>query len=84
MRAHREKLYQMGIRSRISRSTLADANEVCDWRIDSDSADRLIGMARKLYTEDSLCVDMKDDWIHDSCKSVTVLRSTTVTLKEGC
>ena len=40
LRAHREKLYHMGIRSRISRSTLADANEVRDWRIYADFAQR--------------------------------------------
>lgn len=46
LRAHREKLYHMGIRSRISRSTLADANEVRDWRICADFAQRLIVRAR--------------------------------------
>jgi Domain of unknown function (DUF4372) len=53
LHAHREKLYHMGIRSRISRSTLADANEVRDWRIYADFAQRLIGMARQLYANDS-------------------------------
>ncbi len=42
LRAQSEKLYHMGIRSRISRSTLADANEVRDWRIYADFAQRLI------------------------------------------
>ena len=60
LRAHREKLYHMGIRSRISRSTLADANEVRDWRIYADFAQRLIGMARKLYANDSFGVDLKE------------------------
>jgi hypothetical protein len=56
--AHREKLYNMGIRSRISRSTLADANEVGDLRIYADFAQCLIGMARKLYANDSFGADL--------------------------
>lgn len=52
LRAQSDKLYHMGIRSRISRSTLADANDVRDWRIYADFAQRLIGMARKLYIEE--------------------------------
>jgi hypothetical protein len=50
-RAHREKLYHMGIRSRVSRSTLADANELRDWRIYADFAQRLI--ARRLNSSTS-------------------------------
>jgi hypothetical protein len=72
LRAHREKLYHMGIRSRISRSTLADANEVRDWRIYADFAQRLIGMARKLYAEDSFGVDLKE--------TVYALDTTTIDL----
>ena len=72
LRAHREKLYHMGIRSRISRSTLADANEVRDWRIYADFAQRLIGKARKLYAEDSFGVDLKE--------TVYALDTTTIDL----
>jgi hypothetical protein len=72
LRAHREKLYHMGIRGRISRSTLADANEVRDWRIYADFAQRLIGMARKLYAEDSFGVDLKE--------TVYALDTTTIDL----
>jgi hypothetical protein len=72
LRAHREKLYHMGIRSRISRSTLADANEVRDWRIYAEFAQRLIGMARKLYANDSLGVDLKE--------TVYALDTTTIDL----
>src|SRR5450631_150453 len=72
LRAHREKLYHMGIRSRISRSTLADANEVRDWRIYADFAQRLIGMARKLYAADSFGVDLKE--------TVYALDTTTIDL----
>jgi len=72
LRAHREKLYHMGIRSRISRSTLADANEVRDWRIYADFAQRLIGMARKLYANDAFGVDLKE--------TVYALDTTTIDL----
>jgi hypothetical protein len=41
----------MGIRGRVSRSTLADANETHDWRIFADFAQRLIAIARPLTTE---------------------------------
>jgi hypothetical protein len=60
LRAQRDKLYHMGIRSRISRSTLADANEVRDWRIYADFAQRLIVMARKLYIDEPFGVDLKE------------------------
>jgi hypothetical protein len=72
LRAQREKLYHMGIRSRIARSTLADANEVRDWRIYADFAQRLIGMARKLYINDSFGVDLKE--------TVYALDTTTIDL----
>ena len=44
------KLYHMGLRGPVSRSTLADANESRDWRIYADFAQRLICQARKLYS----------------------------------
>ena len=72
LRAQREKLYHMGIRSRISRSTLADANEVRDWRIYADFAQRLIGMARKLYLDEPFGVDLKE--------TVYALDTTTIDL----
>ena len=62
----------MGIRSRISRSTLADANEVRDWRIYADFAQRLIGMARKLYVDEPFGVDLKE--------TVYALDATTIDL----
>src|SRR4030043_2178760 len=49
LRAIQPKLYHAGIRSRVSRSTLADANEKRDWRIYADFAHVLIGMAGGLY-----------------------------------
>ena len=49
LRAMQPKLYHAGIRGKVSRSTLADANEKRDWRIYADFAHVLIGMARELY-----------------------------------
>jgi len=58
MRAHSAKLYHLGIRSRISRSTLADANESRDWRIYAEFAQSLIDRARPLYANDTLEPDL--------------------------
>jgi hypothetical protein len=60
LRAQTDKLYHMGIRSRVSRSTLADANEVRDWRIYAEFAQSLIGIARRLYAQDSFGVELKE------------------------
>ena len=60
LRAQQSKLYYMGIKSRISRSTLADANESRDWRIYADFAQSLIGIARRLYTTEPFGVDLND------------------------
>jgi hypothetical protein len=60
LRAQADKLYHMGIKSRVSRSTLADANEVRDWRIYADFAQSLIGIARRLYAQEAFGVDLKD------------------------
>ena len=60
LRAMREKLYHMGIRGNISRSTLADANEKRDWRIYSDFAQILIHEARQLYASDDFGLELKD------------------------
>jgi len=60
LRAQTDKLYHMGIRSRVSRSTLADANEVRDWRIYAEFAQSLIGIARRLYAEESFGVELKE------------------------
>jgi hypothetical protein len=56
--ANATKLYAMGFRSAVRRSTLADANELRDWRIWSDLAAVLIRRARKLYANDSLGVEL--------------------------
>ncbi|MEJ0007053.1 MAG: IS4 family transposase [Steroidobacteraceae bacterium] len=72
LRAQSDKLYHMGIRSRISRSTLADANEVRDWRIYAAFAQRLIAMARKLYIDEPFGVDLNE--------TVYALDATTIDL----
>jgi hypothetical protein len=59
LRAVQPKLYHAGIRGRISRSTLADANEKRDWRIYADFAAVLITIARKLYANEPLSVDLE-------------------------
>ena len=52
------KLYHMGFRGRLARSTLADANEAHDWRIYADVAQVLIRIARPLYARDPIGVDL--------------------------
>src|SRR3990172_5454884 len=51
LRAHATKLYHLGIRGRVARSTLADANEHRDWRIYHAVAMQLIATARRLYAD---------------------------------
>jgi transposase len=58
LRSMSSKLYHMGFRSRIARSTLADANETHDWRIFADFAQHLIGVARPLHAEDPMGVEL--------------------------
>jgi hypothetical protein len=70
--ANASKLYAMGFRSAVRRSTLADANESRDWRIWSDLAALLIRRARKLYANDSLGVDLDN--------TVYALDSSTIDL----
>jgi hypothetical protein len=66
------KLYHMGFRTRVARSTLADANESRDWRIYADFAQTLISTARNLYARDPLAVDLE--------QSLYALDSTTIDL----
>src|SRR5215469_6101420 len=60
LRAVGGKLYHMGFRGRVARSTLADANETHDWRIFADFAQILIATARPLYALDPLGVDLNN------------------------
>jgi len=66
------KLYHMGFRGRVAKSTLADANELRDWRIYADFAQFLIRKARPLYAHDPIGVDLDH--------SLYALDSTTVDL----
>jgi hypothetical protein len=72
LRAFQPKLYHAGFRGKISRSTLADANRVHDWRIFADFAQVLISRARKLYAEEPLGVELE--------QTVYALDSTTIDL----
>lgn len=72
LRVVQPKLYHMGIRGKVSRNTLAHANQVRDWRIYADFAQVLIGMARPLYAKESFGVDLD--------QSVYALDSTTIDL----
>lgn len=58
LRAVQPKLYHVGIRTRVARSTLAEANETRDWRIYADFAQGLITTARALYVDEPLGVDL--------------------------
>src|SRR5450432_476327 len=66
------KLYHLGIRSKVARTTLADANESRDWRIFADFVQVLIRIARPLYAADPIGVDLDH--------SVYALDSTTIDL----
>jgi hypothetical protein len=66
------KLYHMGFREPVRRSTLADANETRDWRIYADFAQRLIAQARKLYLSEDLGLELSN--------TVYALDSTTIDL----
>jgi hypothetical protein len=58
LRAQHPKLYHMGIRGKVSRSTLADANRMRDWSIYADFAQSLIQIARKLYSNEEFGIDL--------------------------
>jgi hypothetical protein len=58
LRAQQSKLYHMGIRGGVSRNTLANANKVRDWRIYADFAQALIQIARRLYVDEDLGVEL--------------------------
>ena len=72
LRAHSAKLYHLGIRGGIARSTLADANEKRNWRIHQDFALSLISIARRLYAQDSFGLELKN--------TVYALDSSTIDL----
>ena len=60
LRAMDKKLYHSGFRSKVSRSTLADANENRDWRIYHDFAQKLIPIARELYADEDFGIQLDE------------------------
>ena len=90
LRVQRQKLYHMGIRGGIARNTLSNANKVRDWRIYADFAQALIKIARPLYAEEDLGLEL-DNTIYaldsstiDLCLSVfpwALFRSTKSAVK---
>ncbi len=72
LRMQSSKLYHMGLRGQVSRSTLADANELRDWRIYATFASALIEQARELYTGDK--------WLPELEASAYALDTTTIDL----
>jgi len=72
LRSVEGKLYHMGFRGKVARSTLADANEAHDWRIYADFAQVLIHIARPMYANESLGFDLDN--------TVYALDSTTIDL----
>jgi len=67
LRAMQPKLYHVGIRGKVSRNTLAKANEKRDWRIYADFAQVLIRQARKLYAQDDFGVQLEETaYVFDS------------------
>jgi len=72
LRAQQPRLYHMGFRGRVSRATLADANETRDWRIYRDFAQALIRIARELYCDEAFGVELSE--------TVYAFDSTTIDL----
>ena len=72
LRSANQKLYHMGIRGKVSRNTLAHANQVRDWRIYDDFANVLIGKARALYAGDAFGLEL--------AQTVYALDATTIDL----
>jgi len=72
LRAQESKLFHMGIRAKVSRSTLADANEKRDWRIYADLAQALIHTARRLYLHEDFGIEID--------QTVYALDSSTIDL----
>ena len=72
LRSQPNKLYHMGIRGKVSRNTLSNANKVRDWRIYADFAQSLISTARRLYIDEDFGVELDE--------TVYALDSTTIDL----
>ena len=72
LRSQAAKLYHMGFRSTVARNTLSNANAVRDWRIYADFGQSLISIARKLYINEPLGLDLAE--------TVYALDTTTIDL----
>jgi len=72
LRSRQQLLYHLGIRGKISRSTLADANEKRDWRIYADFCQILMTKARRLYAGEDFGLELHN--------TVYALDSTTIDL----
>jgi hypothetical protein len=72
LRAQQNKLYHMGIRSKVSRNTLANANNIRNWRIYADFAQSLINTTRSLYIDEDLGLELTN--------TVYALDSSTIDL----
>src|SRR6516225_5633113 len=72
LRAQSSKLYHLGFRSTIACNTLANANAVRDWRIYAEFAQHLIGIARGIYADDPMALELDE--------TVYALDSTTIDL----
>jgi hypothetical protein len=72
LRSMKNKLYHMGIRSKVSRNTLSNANNSRDWRIYADFAQVLIHTARDLYLNDDFGIELEN--------TVYALDATTIDL----
>ena len=72
LRAQQNKLYHMGIRGKVARNTLSNANKVRDWRIYADFAHALINIARRLYIDEDFGVELQE--------TVYALDATTIDL----
>ena len=90
LRAHQDKLYHMGIRGGMSRNTLANANQRRDWRIYAELAQAMIRIARPLYADEDLGLELDntayalDASTIDLCLSVfpwALFRSTKSAVK---
>src|SRR5258707_559443 len=75
LRSMGARLYHLGIRGHVSRSTLADANENRDWRIYADLAQVLIGIARPLYAQESFGVELEQTVYALDCTTIDLCLS---------
>jgi len=75
LRVMQNKLYHLGIRGKVSRSTLADANETRDWRIYADFARLLIDTARRLYAKEEFGVQLEQTVYALDCTTVNLCLS---------